>query len=113
MLFNSFEFALFFPIVTGIFFLLSQRWRVYWLLAASCVFYMAFIPVYILILLVTILIDYTAGIFLEKVEGSKKKLLLWISILSTCSVLFIFKYFGFFTGSFVGLAGLFGWQLSR
>jgi alginate O-acetyltransferase complex protein AlgI len=114
MLFNSIEFAIFFPVVTLIFFLLRQRWRVHWLLAASCFFYMAFIPAYILILLVTILIDYFAGIYLERVEDlRKKRILLWVSILSTCTVLFIFKYFGFFTGSFVGLAGLFGWHLSR
>jgi alginate O-acetyltransferase complex protein AlgI len=114
MLFNSIEFAIFFPVVTLIFFLLRQRWRVHWLLAASCFFYMAFIPAYILILLVTILIDYFAGIYLERVEDPRKKrILLWVSILSTCTVLFIFKYFGFFTGSFVGLAGLFGWHLPR
>jgi alginate O-acetyltransferase complex protein AlgI len=114
MLFNSLEFAIFFPVVTGIFFLLSQRWRVHWLLAASCFFYMAFIPAYILILFVTILIDYFAGIYLEQVQDKKnKKALLWVSILSTCTVLFIFKYYGFFTGSFVGLAGLFGWHLPR
>jgi alginate O-acetyltransferase complex protein AlgI len=113
MLFNSLEFAIFFPIVAGIFFLLSQRWRVHWLLAASCVFYMAFIPAYILILLATILIDYFAGIYISKVEDAKKKTLLWVSILSTCTVLFIFKYFFFFTTSFVGIAGLFGWHLSR
>jgi len=114
MLFNSIGFAIFFPVVAVIFFLLPQRWRVHWLLAASCFFYMAFIPAYILILLVTILIDYFAGIYLERVEDpQKKKALLWLSILSTCTVLFIFKYFGFFTGSFVGLAGLAGWHLSR
>jgi len=114
MLFNSLEFAIFFPTVVAVFFLLSQRWRVHWLLAVSCFFYMAFIPAYILILLVTILIDYVAGIYLEKVDDpKKKKALLWLSILSTCTVLFIFKYFGFFTGSFVGLADLFGFHLSR
>lgn len=114
MLFNSTEFALFFPIVTALFFLLSQRWRVHWLLAASCFFYMAFIPSYILILLVTILIDYFAGMYIEAVEDTKKKkALLWVSILSTCTVLFIFKYFGFFTNTFIGLAGLLGWHVPR
>lgn len=114
MLFNSIEFAIFFPIAVAVYFLLAQRWRVHWLLAASCVFYMAFIPVYVLILVVTILIDYVAGIYLERVQDPvKKKALLWISILSTCTVLFIFKYFDFFTGSFVGLAGLVGWHLPR
>ena len=114
MLFNSIAFAIFFPAVTAIFYLLSQRWRVHWLLAASCFFYMAFIPAYILILVVTILIDYVAGIYLERVQDpKKKKVLMWVSILSTCMVLFIFKYFDFFTGSFVGLAGIFGWHLPR
>jgi alginate O-acetyltransferase complex protein AlgI len=114
MLFNSIEFAIFFPIVVAAYFLLPQRWRVHWLLAASCIFYMAFIPVYILILVVTILIDYVAGIYLERVQDPrKKKALLWVSIVSTCTVLFVFKYFDFFTGSFVGLASLIGWQLPR
>jgi alginate O-acetyltransferase complex protein AlgI len=112
MLFNSLEFAIFFPVVTGIFFLLPQRRRVHWLLLASCIFYMAFIPGYILILFVTILIDYVAGIYLERVEIRYKKRLLWMSIISTCAVLFVFKYFGFFVGSFVGAAGILGWKLS-
>jgi alginate O-acetyltransferase complex protein AlgI len=111
MLFNSIEFAIFFPIVVAMFFLSPQRWRVSLLLAASCFFYMAFIPVYILILFVTILIDYFAGMYIEKVEEQKRKALLCLSIVSTCVVLFVFKYLGFFTSSFEGLAGLFGWQL--
>jgi len=72
---------------------------------------MAFIPAYILILFVTILIDYVAGIYLERVDVRYRKPLLWMSIVSTCTVLFIFKYFGFFTGSFIGAAGMFGWRL--
>jgi D-alanyl-lipoteichoic acid acyltransferase DltB (MBOAT superfamily) len=111
MLFNSLEFAFFFPLVVGIYFLLPQRHRVLWLLVSSCVFYMAFIPVYILILFVTILIDYFAGIYLERIPGKARTWLLWMSIFSTCGVLFVFKYFGFFTSSFVGFAGLLGWHL--
>ena len=57
MLFNSFEFLLFFPIVTLIYFLLPHKFRWFLLLAASCIFYMAFVPVYILILFATIIID--------------------------------------------------------
>ena len=64
MLFNSFEFLLFFPIVTVIFFLLPHKIRWAHLLTASCLFYMAFVPVYILILLGTIVIDYIAGIII-------------------------------------------------
>ena len=111
MLFNSIEFAIFFPVVVALYFLSPQRWRVLLLLVASCIFYMAFIPVYILILLVTILIDYFAGMYIEQGEGRRKTALLWLSIVSTCTVLFVFKYFNFFTGSFVGAVGLFGWHL--
>lgn len=112
MLFNSLEFALFFPLVVALYFAASKRWRTLLVLVASCVFYMAFVPVYILILLVTILIDYVAGIYLERTEGQVRKYILAISIVATCLVLFVFKYFDFFVGSFTGIAGLFGWQLS-
>ena len=111
MLFNSIEFAIFFPPVVTIFYLSPQRWRVRLLLAASCFFYMAFIPAYILILFLTILIDYFAGMYIERVEGRRNKALLLLSIVSTCTVLFVFKYLGFFTSSFEGLAGLLGWHL--
>ena len=100
MLFNSLQFAVFFPLVVALYFALPQRQRVAMLLVASCVFYMAFIPAYILILFVTIGIDYVAGIYLEKCQGTARKALLVMSIVSTCAVLFIFKYFDFFTGNF-------------
>ncbi|HUS18686.1 MAG TPA: MBOAT family O-acyltransferase [Terriglobales bacterium] len=70
------------------------------LLAASCIFYMAFIPFYIFILFVTILIDYFLGIRIEEAQNPKrKKSLLILSIVSTCAVLFVFKYFNFFAQS--------------
>ena len=47
MLFNSLQFALFFPLVTLLYFALPHRWRGHVLLVASCQFYMAFVPVYI------------------------------------------------------------------
>jgi alginate O-acetyltransferase complex protein AlgI len=107
MLFNSFDFLIFFPLVTIIYYLLPHKYRWIHLLLASCVFYCFFIPIYILILLTTILIDYFAGIYIEKSQGKQKKIWLVISILSTCFVLFIFKYFNFFIGNFILLAKLF------
>jgi hypothetical protein len=62
MLFNSGAFLIFFPVVTTTYFLLPHRFRWMLLLAASCYFYMAFIPKYILILAVTITVDYFAGL---------------------------------------------------
>lgn len=80
------------------------------LLIASCIFYMTFIPVYILILFVTIIIDYFAGIWIEQSEGKKKKYFLIGSIVSTCLVLFIFKYFNFFNSNFRSIADFFHWN---
>jgi alginate O-acetyltransferase complex protein AlgI len=97
MLFNSFDFILFFPIVTILFFLLPQRFRWPLLLTASCFFYMYFIPVYILILFFTIIIDYIAGIYLEDTHDAKRKrLYLGLSIVANVGVLAVFKYYNFF-----------------
>ncbi len=111
MLFNSFHFLIFFPLVTALFYILPHKFRWLMLLIASCAFYMFFIPIYILILFITILIDYFAGIWIEKAVGNKRKLLLIIvSIISTCSVLFIFKYVNFFNNNARLLANILDWN---
>ena len=97
MLFNSFQFLLFFPIVTLLYYVLPHRFRWLHLLIASCVFYMAFIPVYIFILFVTIIVDYIAGILIEKESGGRRKLFLIISIVVNLGFLAFFKYYNFFT----------------
>ncbi|HMK51178.1 MAG TPA: MBOAT family protein, partial [Thermodesulfobacteriota bacterium] len=84
MLFNSFSFLIFFPTVTILYFLIPHKYRWFFLLMASCVFYMAFIPIYILVLALTIVIDYSAALFIEKAEGKKRKMFLIVSIISTC-----------------------------
>jgi len=96
MLFNSTEFLLFFPIVTILYFLLPHKFRWFHLLLASCFFYAAFIPVYILILFFTIIIDYLAGILIENSEGKRRRLFLAMSIIANVGVLAFFKYFNFF-----------------
>lgn len=100
MLFNSLAFAIFFPIVTIGYFLLNVRWRWSWLLVASCVFYMYFRPVYILILFFTIAVDYVAGILIERnTNQRRKKLLLVMSIIANVGVLVLFKYYNFFNAN--------------
>jgi len=113
MLFNSIEFIFFFPLVTLLFYLLSQKYRWIHLLLASCVFYMFFVPEYIFILLITIIIDYLAGIYIEKSEGKRRKVYLIISIVSTCLVLFVFKYFTFFNENMVSLSDYFGFYYPK
>lgn len=109
MLFNSLTFLLFFPITTIIYFALPHKARWAWLLAASCYFYMFFKPVYILILLFTIVIDYFAGLLLEKTtDPGKKKRWLVLSLVANIGILAVFKYFNFLNDNISGLYALLG-----
>ena len=62
-------------------------------------FYMAFVPVYLLILLFTIAIDYCAGLLIEAAPGSRRKLYLAMSLVANVGVLAVFKYYSFFIGN--------------
>lgn len=110
MLFNSPSFAVFFPIVTIGYFLIPHRYRWMWLLAASCYFYMSFIPAYVLILAFTIANDFAAGLLIEKSEGRARKQALLLSIAGNIGVLVIFKYFNFLNTNLAGLAHFLDWN---
>jgi len=56
---------------------------------------MTFVPIYILILGVTIVVDYFAGILIETQKGKKRKLFLIVSLIANIGVLAIFKYYNF------------------
>ena len=107
MVFNSLQFLVFFGIVTSAYFLLAHKYRWALLLLASCYFYMAFVPVYLGILGLTIVIDYFAGIYLERFQGGAKKIFLGCSLLANLGVLAVFKYYFFFTDNFNFLANYF------
>ncbi|MEO8590088.1 MAG: MBOAT family O-acyltransferase [Flavobacteriales bacterium] len=109
MLFNSTQFCLFFfPLVTALYFLLPHRWRWLLLLAASCWFYMAFVPLFILILAFTIGVDYVAGHWIERSQGARRKFFLVASIVANVGVLAAFKYWDFLNGNLSDLLGTFG-----
>jgi alginate O-acetyltransferase complex protein AlgI len=110
MLFNSLQFLVFFPLVTAGYFLLPQRARWGWLLAASCWFYMAFVPVYVLILFFTIVIDYVAGILIAGASGRRRKIYLLVSIVANCSILAVFKYYDFLNDNVAVLFQLVDWS---
>ncbi len=97
MLFNSLQFLLFFIVVTLSYFGLKWRGRWLLLLLASCYFYMVLKPEYIVILFLTIVIDYIAGIWIENTTGPARRWLLIISLISNLGILAFFKYLGFFT----------------
>jgi alginate O-acetyltransferase complex protein AlgI len=104
MLFNSAEFCLlFFPLVTALYFLIPKNWRWLLLLMASCWFYMAFVPLFILILAFTICVDYFAGIAIERTEGKRRRAYLIASVAANVGVLAVFKYWDFLNGNLTAL----------
>lgn len=109
MLFNSLHFLFFLPIVVGLYYLLPFKFRWILILFSSCYFYMAFVPKYILILFLIIIIDYIAGLTIEQIQDKKlKKFYLVISILSNLGLLAFFKYFNFLNENAEYVFHLFG-----
>lgn len=100
MLFNSLEFLLFFPTVILLYFLLRPQLRWILLLIASYYFYMAWKPVYILLIVLSTIIDYYCGLKMGALaEKKQRRPYLYASLLSNLGILFSFKYFGFFNDS--------------
>ncbi|AEY67098.1 putative membrane protein involved in D-alanine export [Clostridium sp. BNL1100] len=110
MLFNSIEFLIFFPVVTLLYFLLPHKIRWFLLLISSCIFYMAFVPRYILILGITIVVDYFAGIIISRMQGKSKRIFLIVSLITNIGMLFVFKYFNFFNENIKHLSDLLNWN---
>ncbi len=99
MLFNTVQFAVFFLVVVATYFVLPHRWRLFFLLAASYYFYMCWSVKYILVILGITLVDYFAGIQIERASGSRRRLFLGLSILCNFGLLFAFKYVDFVAGN--------------
>jgi len=100
MLFNSFSFLIFFPIVVFLYFSIPHRFRWVLLLMSSYYFYMSWKPEYIILIIISTLVDYIVGIQLYKTEKQKKRnILLGISLFINIGLLFAFKYFNFFSDS--------------
>lgn len=93
MLFNSFNFLLFFPAVVLVYFLIPQKVRYLWLLGASYYFYMCWNPKYVLLLLFSTAVTFLGGLAIERFQA--KKLFLTLTVVTNLTVLFAFKYFEF------------------
>src|SRR5947207_2609320 len=103
MLFNSFEFWIFFAVVLAAFYSLPYRFGKVLLLAASYFFYMWWNPRLILLILASTVVDYFLGIWLEISPGRWRKALLIISLVVNLGFLGFFKYYNFFVFSFAAL----------
>jgi alginate O-acetyltransferase complex protein AlgI len=100
MLFNSFAFAIFFPIVAIVYYVLPVKTRWAWLLLASLFFYMLATPLNVLVPVVIILITFVSGILIEKEPSPKKANLFYIlALITIIGILIAFKYLNFFTDS--------------
>lgn len=112
MLFNSIDFAIFLPLV----FLL------YWfgtgknintqnvlLLVSSYFFYGWWDWRFLILILISTLVDYAVGIAIPKQTSTlKRKVLLLVSITVNLGILGFFKYFNFFIESFASVFSVFG-----
>lgn len=108
MLFNSLQFLIFLPVVVGLYYLLPFRFRWILIFIASCYFYMAFVPAYILILFFIILIDYYAARMIEQLQGNLRLACLVGSLVANILLLCFFKYFNFFNYNLGHVFSLFG-----
>lgn len=96
MLFNSVDFLIYFPVVTGIFLIIPKKLRCVWLLIASYYFYMSWNSKYVVLLAASTVITFISGLFLERAEVKwKKNLVVAASFVSNLSILAIFKYANF------------------
>jgi alginate O-acetyltransferase complex protein AlgI len=103
MLFNTAQFAVFLILVVLVHALLPRSWRNAWLLVASIVFYGLWIPVYLLLLLAILVVNYFFAIAIAR--GARPKLPLVASIIFTLGVLAYFKYWNFLLENLVWLIG--------
>lgn len=112
MLFNSIEFAVFLPIVFFLYwFVFRNRLRLqnFFILVVSYVFYGWWDWRFLSLIVFSSFIDYFVGLALKKEERqTKRKLLLLSSILVNIGFLGFFKYFNFFTESFINTFSFFG-----
>jgi alginate O-acetyltransferase complex protein AlgI len=98
--FNSFEYALFLPVVLGVYWLLRHRQQNVLLLIASYIFYGWWDARFLGLMLVSTLTDYTVGRALGATSDERKRRLIFlVSLAVNLGILGFFKYFNFFADS--------------
>ena len=108
MLFNSFEFFLFLPIVFSFYWLLQKRIKFQnaLIVVASYVFYGWWDWRFLVLIAFTSFCSFFSGLFIK--YGKRPKLYLLSNIIINLSILGFFKYFNFFVNSFTDFLSLFG-----
>ena len=108
MVFHSLSYLVFFIIVLVVYWSLRQRLaQNAFLLIASLAFYGWVEPWWLLLILLTCLIDFTAARLLTERPGERKRWLA-LSLITNFSILGVYKYFDFFSISVAGALQHFG-----
>jgi D-alanyl-lipoteichoic acid acyltransferase DltB (MBOAT superfamily) len=113
MLFNSIEFVIFFFIVFAIYWLLNKTLKIQnlFLLVASYLFYGWWDWRFLSLIILSSIIDYTAGLKIHSAQSRQhRKTWLYVSLVANLGLLSVFKYYNFFADSFSNLMNVFGWQ---
>ncbi len=107
MLFNSIIYFLFLGGSLFIYYLIPAKYRNYFLILASIIFYMYVRVEYIFIILFIILVNYWISIQIEKTTIKKRRsLLLNLSLLANLGILIFFKYWDFVISNLFDLLGI-------
>ena len=97
MIFNSYEFLCFFPLVTLVYFLLPRRVRWIWLLVTSYYFYMCWNAGYALLIALSTVITFLCGLLCDRFESRGARKAVMIAGLGVnLGILGFFKYYNFF-----------------
>lgn len=116
MLFNSFDFAIFLPLVFVLYwFVVGKNLKLQNLLlvVASYVFYGWWDYRFLSLIFFSTVVDYAVGVGLGKATApTKRKLLLATSLIVNLGLLGFFKYYNFFVDSFVSSFAFFGHEFS-
>lgn len=115
MLFNSIDFGIFLPIVFILYWLVANKnlkLQNLLIVVASYIFYGWWDWRFLSLIFFSSLVDYFIGLGLLKQENqTKRKILLWTSILVNLGFLGFFKYYNFFLDNFVTAFSFFGTEI--
>lgn len=115
MVFNSFEFLAFLPIVFLLYWFVfcERRWQNFLVFAASYVFYGWWDWRFLFLIAITSICSYVSGILLEQYEGQRRRqqMVSAANIVLNLSVLVVFKYYNFFVENLDALLSMMGIHL--
>ena len=115
MLFNSFEFIVFLPIVFLLYWFVfrGRRWQNLLIVIASYIFYGWWDLRFLLLIAITSLFSFWSGLLIEYYEGRRRwqQAVSATNIVLNLGILGVFKYYNFFVENLDALFCAFGWRL--